>query len=282
MSFAIGINYAVPNIFSTIAGWTVPTIYANHGFGFALGTGASLTIVSVCMAICLVILDKKMVAHDKEIEEDILLAHSQERATSNNSRGKSRATSNRVGSQYAYGASMPITHMSRPTAPRETTMKVSYLKYFEFGFWVLIIDSTLAYGMVVSSVAVGNDFLVNHFQFTPKTVGTLLIAPYTVSVFMMPFMGFVADRIGKRMTLIFIMFMFNVAGHLINLIQPHCDQCFIGYMSFPLYGFMYTSYVVLMWGSIPYIVPQEKLSTAYGFLTCIVNVFNTFFPIAIT
>lgn len=45
---------------------------------------------------------------------------------------------------------------------------------------------------------------------------------------------------------------------------------------------MYTSYVVLMWGSIPYIVPQEKLSTSYGFLTCLVNVFNTFFPLVIT
>ena len=73
MSFAIGINYAVPNIFSTIAGSTVPRVYGHKGFGYALGIGATFTIVSFCMAICLVILDKRMEAHDKEIEEAILL-----------------------------------------------------------------------------------------------------------------------------------------------------------------------------------------------------------------
>ena len=91
-------------------------------------------------------------------------------------------------------------------------MKISYLKYFEVGFWILIVDSTLAYGMVVSSVVVGNDFLISKFHFSRTTTGTLLITPYTVSVVMMPLMGFIADKIGKRMTLIFVMFMFNVAG----------------------------------------------------------------------
>lgn len=102
-------------------------------------------------------------------------------------------------------------------------MKISYIKYFEIGFWILIIDSMLAYGMVVSSVVVGNDFLSTKFNFSRTTVGTLLITPYTVSVVMMPLMGFIADKLGRRMTLIFIMFMFNVAGHLLNLLLPECD-----------------------------------------------------------
>lgn len=280
MSFAIGINYAVPNIFSTIAGSTVPRIYAKKGFGMALGTGAFLTIVSFCLAVCLVILDKKMVAHDRGMDMDMLMTNSEERP---DSRSKSRSTSNnRVGSQYAYGGSMPTQTGNRPTQPRDTTMKISYIKYFEIGFWILILDSTLAYGMVVSSVVVGNDFLMQKFHYSKTAIGTLLITPYTVSVVMMPLMGYIADKVGKRMTLIFLMFMFNVAGHMLNLLLPQCDKCLIGYLPFPLYGFMYTSYVVLMWGSIPYIVPQEKLSTSYGFLTCIVNVFNTFFPLVIT
>lgn len=86
MSFAIGINYAVPNIFSTIAGSTVPRIYGNTGFGYALGAGACMTIISFSMAICLIILDKKMEAHDKDIEEAMLLGEVHERGAASQSR----------------------------------------------------------------------------------------------------------------------------------------------------------------------------------------------------
>ena len=63
----------------------------------------------------------------------------------------------------------------------------------------------------------------------------------------------------------------TVCAHTISIMAPEkCDfkdGCVESYLPLVLLGFSYTSYAVVMWGIIPYMVEAHTLGTAFGICT---------------
>ena len=72
-------------------------------------------------------------------------------------------------------------------------------------------------------------------------------------------------------------------GHFINLFLPDCtDACPIASLPYIAYGLNFTIYAVISWGSVPYLINDQKnIATAYGIMTCIQNIGTTIMPIFI-
>ena len=75
-----------------------------------------------------------------------------------------------------------------------------------------------------------------------------------------------------------------VFAHVLNIILPMCDtesddKCgkkFMPILPLILLGFSYSTYSVVLWGSLPYMVEARTLGTAFGICTACQN-FGTFF-----
>ena len=118
--------------------------------------------------------------------------------------------------------------------------------------------------MNFTSIVIGTSLLKHKFNFEIDASGVIIMAPYTVTVVLMPILGKVADKVGNRMYLVFLCGAINTVSHLYGLMQQKCDRCAWSIVPFFLYGLQLTIYNVVMWGMIPYIVEADKVGTAYG------------------
>jgi len=84
---AMGLSGSIPNLCSSLSGFTVPHIYKNYGLAETLGVGAFMCFVSLAFALVFVLIDCKRERHDKQIERNILLIESMasDRGTTNTS-----------------------------------------------------------------------------------------------------------------------------------------------------------------------------------------------------
>lgn len=58
-----------------------------------------------------------------------------------------------------------------------------------------------------------------------------------------------------------------VAAHTFEVMIDDCDQCFMSLVPLILLGLSYTTYAVVLWGSLPYMVEARTLGTAFGICT---------------
>ena len=62
-----------------------------------------------------------------------------------------------------------------------------------------------------------------------------------------------------------------VCAHTISIMAPkdcdYRDGCVESYLPLVLLGFSYTSYAVVLWGILPYMVEARTLGTAFGICT---------------
>lgn len=91
--------------------------------------------------------------------------------------------------------------------------------------------------------------------------------PYVIAAIASPITGILVDKFGHRMRVIIFGSLFNIAAHVIELVIPDCDQCWISILPLVLLGVSYTTYAVVMWGSLPYMVEARLLGTAFGICT---------------
>lgn len=109
----------------------------------------------------------------------------------------------------------------------------------------------------------------------------VITLPYLVAAILMPILGKIADNYGQRMTMIYISGVINVSLHILQLMFPDClpeDKCWYPVIPYIGYGINMTIYMVVMWGSLSYIVEDERMGAAYGVLVCIQNIGCTFMP----
>ena len=67
-------------------------------------------------------------------------------------------------------------------------------------------------------------------------------------------------------------------GHLIYYNHGECDQCTSALIPFIFYGFGYSIFVIVLWGSVSFTVSPIWIGTAYGILTCFMNTGATILP----
>jgi len=100
--------------------------------------------------------------------------------------------------------------MSAPEAPVKTTMSIK--EVLRDTNLLIVFSITLMAVMAVSSITPAFPSIIKHFSISPAQVG-LLITVFTLpGVFLPPFTGVLADRLGRKRILVPSLLLFGVAG----------------------------------------------------------------------
>jgi MFS family permease len=114
---------------------------------------------------------------------------------------------------------------------------------------------------------------VGNFRHMFSTAGGITSIPMFASMCLAPFAGYLVDKVGRRATLMIIGSILFVPAHLVMGFSEL-------YPAYPmmLLGVAFVLVPAAMWPSIPLLVPEERVGTAYGIVTAIQNIGLLSFP----
>jgi MFS family permease len=127
------------------------------------------------------------------------------------------------------------------------------------------------YIAIINSLVVGSSLLQARFNYTIDEAGMIFSMPYIIAAAVSVPVGWFVSKFGYRMTVTLIGSMIMLAAHVIQISISDCDKCWYTFVPLILLGIAYSTYAVVLWGSIPYMVEARTLGTAFGICTVFQN-----------
>lgn len=138
------------------------------------------------------------------------------------------------------------------------------------GFWLIAILCVLFYSAVFPFYKYGPDLMVNKFGVTEKWAGLLpSLVPFG-TMFLTPFFGSLYDRKGKGATIMILGAVLLIIVHVIFYI-PGITSVFVAFVNVILLGIGFSLVPSAMWPSVPKIIPDKQLGSAYALIFWIQN-----------
>ena len=149
----------------------------------------------------------------------------------------------------------------------------------ESPFWFTCLTCLFSYMAIINSISVGCKTLIVQYNWTAREAGYLFGMPYLIAAIFSPLLGKIADKTGNRMTITIVGSFLMVLAHLLTLLIPDgCDRCALSIAPLFFLGLAYTTYAVVLWGSLPYMVEARLLGTAFGICTTFQNLATVIAP----
>jgi MFS family permease len=149
---------------------------------------------------------------------------------------------------------------------------MEYLYTFSTSFWLLTGSCVLTYMSVFPYIQNCSDLLQKKYGFDKVMAGYLFGVPYIISAIASPFLGALIDRFGKRALLICLSSLILIIAFTSSMMMPECHQCYNEVYPLILTGIGYSIYASAIWGSVPYVVSENAVGTAFGLATSIQNI----------
>ncbi len=153
---------------------------------------------------------------------------------------------------------------------------LSDVKKLNAPFWYITLLCVTFYSAIFPFTAFSSDFFHEKWNFTLSTSGTLTSIIIFFSMCLAPFLGRLVDKVGKRATMMMIGSLMMIPCHLlmgISYIHPAIPMAILG-LSFSLVP-------AAMWPSVPLIVEEKIVGTAFGLMTMVQNIGLALFPLVI-
>jgi nitrate/nitrite transporter NarK len=138
------------------------------------------------------------------------------------------------------------------------------------GFWYLALLCVLFYSAVFPFLKYAPSLMINKFGISPELSGTLpALLPFG-NILLTPFFGNLYDRKGKGATIMLIGAVMLVFIHLMFSI-PVLNNWVIALVLILLLGVAFSLVPSAMWPSVPKIIPENQLGTAYALIFWVQN-----------
>jgi MFS family permease len=153
----------------------------------------------------------------------------------------------------------------KPVDEAAKSLNFRAILHFPLGFWLLCIIIMTFYATLYPSMSFAVDFMNIRLGYDNEYASRLVSVMSFISMVMSPTMGFILDKIGKRIYAINI-------GNVLLIIA-----CFImGYTDYPIIalvimGFANSLVPAAMWPSLSILIDDEYFSTAYGLASALGN-----------
>ncbi len=139
------------------------------------------------------------------------------------------------------------------------------------GFWYIAILCVLFYGAVFPFLFYATDFMINKYHVSPKLAGIIpSLLPFG-TIFLTPFFGGIYDKKGKGATIMIIGALMLIVVHGFLSIPFLNNWLFAAVMVIVL-GIGFSLVPSAMWPSVPKIIPEKQLGTAYAVIFWIQNI----------
>jgi len=144
-----------------------------------------------------------------------------------------------------------------------------------------VLNCMFSYGAINGFLNIGNNYIQERFQFTKTGAGNILTIYYGISMFLTPVFGYIADKFGKRLKLLFVANVLLVIGNVILVFLPDCDDCYTILIPICVMGVFISIYSATFWGSIPLVVEKKVLGTAFGLTYSLQNMSWAILPLIV-
>lgn len=138
------------------------------------------------------------------------------------------------------------------------------------GFWLIALLCVLFYSAVFPFYKYGPDLMVNKFGVSIEWAGLLpSLVPFG-TMLLTPFFGSLYDKKGKGATIMMIGAILLIIVHTIFYL-PQVTNVAIAFFNVILLGIAFSLVPSAMWPSVPKIIPEKQLGSAYAFIFWVQN-----------
>lgn len=155
----------------------------------------------------------------------------------------------------------------------EESFKVSHVLQIlkNKGWWYIAILCVLFYSAVFPFIKYATDLMVNKFHVGEKIAGDIpALLPFG-TILLTPLFGNIYDRKGKGATIMIIGAVLLILVHAVYSI-PFLTSTPLAIAMIMLLGVALSLVPSAMWPSVPKIIPEKQLGTAYGMIFLIQNI----------
>ena len=139
------------------------------------------------------------------------------------------------------------------------------------GFWYIAILCVLFYSAVFPFLFYATDLMINKYNVDPYWAGTIPGLLPLGTMFLTPLFGGVYDKFGKGATIMIIGSLILILVHGILAI-PSLNVVWIAIVMVLVLGIGFSLVPSAMWPSVPKIIPEKQLGTAYAVIFWIQNI----------
>jgi MFS family permease len=138
------------------------------------------------------------------------------------------------------------------------------------GFWYITVLCVLFYSAVFPFYKYGPDLMVNKFNVPETWAGVIpSLVPFG-TIFLTPLFGSIYDRKGKGASIMILGSIFLVIAHVIYYL-PFVTSIWIAALNAILLGIGFSLVPSAMWPSVPKIIPDKQLGSAYAAIFWVQN-----------
>lgn len=138
------------------------------------------------------------------------------------------------------------------------------------GFWLIALLCVLFYSAVFPWIKFATDLVINKYQVDPDLAGLIPSVLPLGTLFLTPFFGNLYDRKGKGATIMIIGSVLLIFVHGIFSI-PFLNNWILAMAVTVVLGVALSLVPSAMWPSVPKIIPEKQLGTAYALIFWIQN-----------
>ncbi len=155
----------------------------------------------------------------------------------------------------------------------EDEFKITDIKYIvtNLGFWYIAILCVLFYSAVFPFLFYATDLMINKYNVDPYLAGTIPGLLPLGTMFLTPLFGGIYDKYGKGATIMIIGSLILILVHGVLAI-PSLNLWWIATVMVLILGVGFSLVPSAMWPSVPKIIPEKQLGTAYAVIFWIQNI----------
>ena len=138
------------------------------------------------------------------------------------------------------------------------------------GFWLIAFLCVLFYSGIFPFLYYATDLMINKYNVNPDFAGSIPgLLPFG-TIILTPFFGNIYDRKGKGATIMLIGSIMLLIAHLVFAV-PAIDHYFVAIGLVLFLGVTFSLVPSAMWPSVPKIIPEKQLGTAYALIFWVQN-----------
>lgn len=146
------------------------------------------------------------------------------------------------------------------------------------GFWYIAILCLLFYSAVFPFYKFSSGLMVNKFGIDPSTAGDIpSILPFG-TILLTPLFGYIYDKLGKGASIMILGAVLLVIVHTIFYV-PALTATWVAIFAVVLLGIAFSLVPSAMWPSVPKIIPEKQLGSAYALIFYVQNIGLMLVPI---
>ncbi|MDY4626859.1 MAG: MFS transporter [Prevotella sp.] len=138
------------------------------------------------------------------------------------------------------------------------------------GFWLIAILCVLFYSAVFPFLKYAADLMVQKYHVSTTWAGSIPSLLPLGTLFLTPLFGYVYDRIGKGASIMILGSLMLIGVHLVFAL-PFLDNWVIAVVLTVILGIAFSLVPSAMWPSVPKIIPEKQLGTAYSLIFWVQN-----------